>query len=138
MNSAAFARAYFDFCVAVGEKPQNVLVSAGGALLMLGLREKSDDLDLDVRDVVYDAIAQMKPEQRWSGGPFIDYDEHVSVHRTPVGMTTQVVNGVTLYSLDELIKQKEKMSKAPDRKPEKVKQDNKDIEALKAMRLKKR
>lgn len=138
MNAVEFARTYFNFCEAIGEKPENVLVSAGGALLMLGLRESSDDLDLDVRDVVYDAVATRKPENRWSGGAFIDYDEHVSIHRKPPGVKPMVVQGVTLYSLEDLIKQKEKMVKAPDRKPEKVKQDNKDIEALKELRRKQR
>lgn len=139
MNSVEFARAYFNFCTEIGEKPKDVLVSAGGALLMLGLRADTDDLDLDVREVVYRGATKKVGKgnvRRSSHGEYLDYTDSVSLHITPSHIRSESVNGVYIYSLEDLIKQKEKLASAPDRKPEKVIQDNKDIEALKELRRK--
>ena len=138
MNALEFARAYFNFCGDIGERPEHVIVSAGGALLMLGLRDGTDDLDLDVRQIVYAALSTRlghSKQRRSSHGTYLDYTDKISLHVTPARITTQVVNGVTLYSINDLIKQKEKLAKAPDRKPEKAEQDRKDIEALMKLQL---
>lgn len=136
MNALEFARAYFNFCGDIGERPEHVIVSAGGALLMLGLRDDTDDLDLDVRQIVYAAQSTRlghSRQRRSSHGTYLDYSDQISLHVTPSHIRTQVVNGVTLYSINDLINQKEKLAHAPDRKPEKAEQDLKDIEALKKL-----
>lgn len=100
---------------------------------MLGLRDDTDDLDLDVRHIVYAALSTRlghSKQRRSSHGTYLDYTDKISLHVMPAYITTQVVSGVTLYSTHDLIKQKEKLATAPDRKPEKAAQDRKDIEAL--------
>jgi hypothetical protein len=137
MNALEFARAYFNFCADIGERPEHVVVSAGGALLMLGLRDDTDDLDLDVRQIVYAAMSARlgySKQRHSSHGSYLDYTDKISLHAMPKHIKTQVINGVYVYSTDDLIKQKEKLAKAPDRKPEKAAQDQKDIEALHRLR----
>lgn len=105
---------------------------------MLGLRDDTDDLDLDVRQIVYAALSTRlghSKQRRSSHGTYLDYSSKISLHVTPAHITTQVVSGVHLYSINDLIKQKEKLACAPDRKPEKAEQDRKDIEALMKLQL---
>lgn len=138
MDATGFAKAYFNFCGDIGERPEHVVVSAGGALLMLGLRDDTDDLDLDVRHIVYAALASRlghSKQRRSSHGTYMDYSDSISLHVMPSHIRPQCVNGVYLYSVNDLIIQKEKLARAPDRKPEKMAQDLKDIEALKQLQL---
>ena len=130
MDMNEFARTYFNFCNEVGLRPAQVIVSAGGALLMLGLRERCEDLDLDVPASTY-ALQRYRlgaeKERVTKHGTFLDYNEKVSLQRLPTGITVQTVNGIWLYSLDDLIRQKEALIQSLDRTPLKVKQDLIDI-----------
>lgn len=137
MDMNEFAREYFNFCNEVGLRPAQVVVSAGGALLMLGLRESSEDLDLDVPADTYELLRYKlgaDKERATDLGTYLDYNEKVSLQKLPDGITVQTVNGVRLYSLDDLIRQKEALIQSLNRTPSKVKQDLIDIARLKERR----
>lgn len=133
MDRNSFVKQYFNFCNEVGEKPEDVLVSAGGALLLLGLREESSDLDLDVRREVYDKFKRHGNIRRSSLGEYVDYNELVSLHVTPSGIGKMEVDGVWMYSVGELMVQKMALANMPDRTPGKAVKDLKDIEQLKSL-----
>jgi len=137
MDMNEFAKAYFNFCSGIRLRPAQVIVSSGGALVMLGLRETTSDLDLDVPAATYECqLYLLGPEKErvTEHGTFLDYNEKVSLRKLPEGITVQTVNGVRLYSLDDLIRQKEALIQSLDRSPIKVRQDNHDIELLQERR----
>lgn len=133
MDRATFIKQYFNFCSEVGERPEDVLVSAGGALLVLGLREESSDLDLDVRPEIYDLYKNKDNVRRSSLGEYVDFNEIVSLHEMPDFLEKQEVEGVWLYSTTDLIEQKTRLAEMPDRMPGKAERDRNDIVMLMAM-----
>lgn len=133
MNRDTFIRHYFNFCSEVGESPENVLVSAGGALLVLGLREETSDLDLDVRGEVYDLYKHAENVRRSSLGEYVDYSETISLHEMPEKIGKQEVDGVWLYAMADLVDQKTCLLNMVDRAPGKAERDRKDIEMLMAL-----
>lgn len=137
MDLIEFEREYFNFCSEIGLRPSEVVVSSGGALLMLGLRDSTNDLDLSIPSDTYEFQRYLlgSDKERVTGhGTFLDYNEKVSLQKLPMGVAIQVVNGVRVYSLDDLIRQKEALIQSLDRSPLKVKQDHVDIERLKEKR----
>lgn len=137
MDMIEFEREYFNFCSRIGLRPSQVVVSSGGALLMLGLRDSTNDLDLAVPEETYEFqryLLGAGHERVTEHGTYLDYNEKVSLQKLPKGITVQIVNGVRVYSLDDLIKQKEALIQSLDRSPLKVKQDHIDIERLKEKR----
>lgn len=136
MDRLSFARMYLAFCSVSGLHPSEVIISAGGALLMLGLRDGTDDLDLDVSEKVYREFKRTTgadKERSSSHGKYLDVTDNISLHIRPEGIEVQEVEGVWIYSIADLIKQKTKLSIAPDRLPEKATQDKADIAALETM-----
>lgn len=136
MNKLQFISEYFNFCTEHNLQCKDVLVSAGGALLMLGLRTETEDLDLDVSDRAYDRFLRLvgKDKERTSShGTYLDVSELVSVHRRRPDQPVQEKNFVWLYSTEALIEQKTKLANAVDRPPEKAVKDLRDVKALKAL-----
>lgn len=130
MDALEFTKAYFNVCSDLGEKPEDVVVSAGGALLILGLREEVSDLDLDVRDIVYEAMSCGRKEQHSSHGAYIEMSDSVSLHKRREGVKVIRVRGVYIYTPEELLKQKRALIEAPDRPSDKRRQDLLDVERL--------
>lgn len=133
MDMNEFAKEYFNFCAGIRLRPTQVVVSSGGALVMLGLRESTSDLDLDIPAETYEFLLYLlgpEKERVTEHGTFLTYNKKVSLQKLPDGITVQTVNGVRLYSLDDLIRQKEALIQSLDRSPTKVKQDRHDVELL--------
>lgn len=138
MDKFEFIKKYQETCTTIGLSLHQALVSAGGACLMLGLRDKSSDIDLDIPAEVFDALANtgefevrgaLDPEDR-----LIVWDEHVDLHRMSGPRDWINVEGVALYTLDALIEQKVRMSTHPRRKAHKVAQDIQDVKVLKELK----
>lgn len=135
MNKTEMVKKYLSFCAEHNLVGRDVVLSAGGALLALGLRESTSDLDVDVPSNVYDLIVNGGEERVSSHGSYFDVNEFVSLHRMPSNVNPIRVNKVWIYPLDLLIEQKTKLSIAHDRPPIKADQDKLDIMRLKALQL---
>ena len=130
MNATELMACYFNFCSQTGLSPEEVVVSAGGALVMLGLRGSTSDLDLDVSDDVYRLLKPGKVLRHCAMGEFYDYDNTVSLQSIPKEVEVMVVNGVSIYSIPTLLWQKGRMSALATRPADKVEQDKRDIQSL--------
>lgn len=137
MTRLKFMSTYFNFCTEQNLRPCDVVVSAGGALLMLGLRNSTSDLDVDIPSHDYDRLlkASKVGERVSSHGAYLDVTDVVSVHRIPDGIVPIRVFGVWIYPLEKLIEQKTKLSIAHDRPVIKAEQDLLDIQNLKVIML---
>lgn len=126
MNRITFMSHYFNFCREANLGAKEVIVSAGGGLLMMGFREETSDLDLDVPDKVYNRYLRelgVEQERSSSHGTYLDISEHISIHRIKPEIKTQVINFVTVYSVEELIQQKTRLANAHDRPADKAVKD---------------
>lgn len=59
MNKAMLKDVCYQFCDAFGLLPIDVLVGAGGAMVMHGLREATADIDLSVSPCTFEWFSQM-------------------------------------------------------------------------------
>lgn len=138
MDKFEFIKKYQATCDALGLTRAHALVSAGGACLMLGLRDKSSDIDLDIPAEVFDRLVSTgEYEVRGAldvNDRLIVWDDKVDLHRMPEPRDWMTVEGVGMYTLDALIEQKERMANSPRRKPHKVPQDIQDVNSLKQLK----
>lgn len=138
MDKFEFMKKYHEVCNSLGLTQGQALVSAGGACLMLGLRDKSSDIDLDIPAEVFDCLAKTGEfEIRGAldaNDRLIVWDDQVDLHRMSKPQDWMNVEGVGMYTLNALIEQKERMANSPRRKPHKVPQDILDAAALKQLK----
>jgi hypothetical protein len=140
MDKVEFIKKYHEVCNSLGLQINQALVSAGGACMMLGLRDKSSDIDLDIPAEVFDCLEKtgefevrnaLDPNDR-----LIVWDEFVDLHRMSKPRDWMNVESVGMYTLDALIEQKDRMSKHPRRKQHKVDQDIHDLNSLRQLKAK--
>lgn len=131
MNKSAIIATYDRFRKQHRLTIKEAVLSAGGALLMLGLRKETEDLDLDIPAELYDRLKRKGAEVVTSScGEHLVLGD-VAAHRglrTDVKWTVQ--NGVCIYAPEELLKQKKALVGLADRKQEKREQDLDDIVEL--------
>lgn len=110
-----------------------VVVTAGGAMVMHGLREESYDLDLEVEQAMYDYWLN-GPNKGVSdallGGKIVTITDGVDIHMASAEATTVEIEGVTTFDLPSLLTQKLALVTHPRRKRLKVVQDMLDLAAI--------
>ena len=134
LDRAAVSRRYKQLCVELGLPYEKVVLSAGAALVLLGLRKYTSDLDVDVPVDFFEKHKARKGAQQGLTGELIAWDGMVDLHMLPTGIDKVHVMdylGIWIYHPEQLIKQKEIMANQPERPPLKAAQDRKDIQALK-------
>lgn len=152
MNKSAFIAAYERFRKQYRLTIKEAVVSAGGALVMLGLRKETEDLDLDVPADLYDRLKRklckdgidvnVEPNGDYvktykeatlvlSGGVEYLRIGDYSLHRgLKEGVKVGVYGGIGCYTPEELLKQKTALANRPDRTQAKREQDLDDIVEL--------
>ncbi len=132
MNKETFIRKYDEFCRGYRLPRKHAVISAGGALMMFGLREETQDLDLDVPEDLYDWLKERKVGflVETPMGEYIEHGDY-SIHR---GIKSQyqtvVVGSVCCYRPIDILHQKETLVRSAEH-TEKLTQDKIDIEQLK-------
>lgn len=127
-NAAQFTERYIEVTRELGGG--TVVVSGGGALLMLGLRASTADLDLDVTEAVVQKHRTLNNTERFGDTEIVNYSDDTSLHVLDPLRVTHVVHGVRIYSIADLIAQKKVLIANPNRSPEKIAQDRVDLKAL--------
>lgn len=108
----------------------DVAVGFGGAMLLMGLREDTNDLDLDIPEAKWNYFRRRGNEVREGLlGNYIDLTDVVSIHPGIAG-PTQVIDGVRCYTAQFQIECYRQFQKDPRRKPHKREQDQRSIDAL--------
>jgi len=133
LDRATVALQYFQLCKTLELEPKQVVLSAGAAMVLLGLRKYTNDLDVDVPPEVFEKHKARKGSQQGLTGELVIWDGVTDIHSLPADVEVMDCLGAYIYHPVALIKQKETMASHPDRKPEKVAQDRKDIQALKQL-----
>lgn len=115
LDKKGFVKLYNDFCK---EIQYPAVVSAGGALLVMGMRELTDDLDLDVSDEIYDKY-YYDPKYKnlihsTPVGEYIQVKDKVSIHRLDRRASLTVIEGIACYSANDLLLQKLRLNREKD------------------------
>ncbi len=127
-NRAEFAQRYAQVRRELGGG--TTVVSSGGALLMLGLRKSTGHLELDVDEAVFNKHRTPTNTEPFGKVQIVNYASDVALHVLDPFRETQIVLGVRIYSINELIQQKQDLIDNPARKPEKIAQDRVDLKGL--------
>jgi hypothetical protein len=121
---------YNDYLVREHLQAQDAVVGFGGALVMMGLRKETSDMDLDVSPYFFEINRRRGyPMHDALVGKCIDVNDRISLH-AGLPMKTVEIEGVWCYAPEILLTQKRRMLRYKGRKPEKIPQDLLDIEAL--------
>lgn len=134
MDKKAIVKAYTELLVELGEQAKDVVLSAGAALVMMGIRESTADLDVDVLPNVFKILGKKKGVELEDGSfTMIHYSDHVHIHELDTLTGRVCIEGVWCYSPGEMLTQKRYLVNHPKRNPNKLEQDRKDIEGLEAL-----
>ena len=94
--------------------PLDVHVSAGGAMVLHGLREETEDIDISMTKEVYWAIRNTGkyPLKHFSlsGLPeieIIQYKDDIDLHKEDREASLEMIDGVACYTLEQLLRSKE-------------------------------
>lgn len=130
MNKEHFKSLYKLTVMRLGETPENVVVSAGGALLMFGLREETSDIDLDVSEETFKRFEHFGELEYFGDKKIINLDNLIALHQMEGDVEVVEIEGVFVYSVESLISFKKKLINNPLRKKEKIEQDLSDLSKL--------
>lgn len=121
MNKNELKAVYSKFLEDFSMSANEVVISAGSGLLMYGLRSVCSDIDIDVSEVNYDRLlAEFKAKgtvfekvatyQDKEDVQYFDIEgSNLSFHKVKVIPEFIEINGVSVYTLAELLKQKESL-----------------------------
>ena len=123
-------KVYREFCVLSKQPPEEVILSCGGALVLLGLRESTDDLDLDVSFPFYLHVKELCGDGFSSGPNSYRWTFGVDIHPIMKPQMVSIVEGIYCYSLQALIDQKHALLARPERNQLKKVQDRVDLRKL--------
>lgn len=132
LDRAAVIRNTKQLTLSLGLNPSEVVLGAGSALVLLGLRKHTSDLDVDVPPEFFEKQKARKGAKQGLAGEYVEWDGITDIHPFLSGTKNRrfEMDGVYYYCPSVLYAQKLIMAAHPDRPQDKVFQDNKDIKAL--------
>ena len=116
MNKKAFIKKYFEFLEQSGLSANRVRVSYGGALLMLGLRTSTDDLDLDIPKESYEHLVtthKLKREMR-KVGECANWNRDVSLKADGDLSKGVFIDGVWVDTPEDVLRRKKALNRPKD------------------------
>lgn len=108
---------YYDFIETVGLEPNQAIVNAGGAICLLGGREYTSDIDLGLASDDFDRIAQdhrLEVIDHPIYGTLAAYNEYVDLHRDVDTSVGELLYGVWINTLEDLLKFKLNLNRDKD------------------------
>lgn len=117
MNRDQFIEAVKAFRDAYGLQVQDVLVMAGGAMIMRGWREETGDLDCTVEKSVYDRlVAQGHPTKALMSGDVVEVPEFlVEASVAHSEQDFDLIDGVAVQTIKDLVQFKQQLNRVKDR-----------------------
>lgn len=126
-------RQYLQLSKALELKPSELVLNAGSAMVLLGLRKYTNDLDVSVPKEYFEKLKTRKAPHNGLLGEYVMWDGLVDITETSTKVAKDGVisiMGVYICHPFYLLEQKKLLVANPERKPEKLVQDNKDIKML--------
>lgn len=130
LNKQDIVREYHKAVKEPGIQPQDMLVGAGGACVLYGVRMQTEDIDADVPDALFDKLLKTNKyklsyfQMGSVSVEVLEYNAVIDLHRWSSATQTSVVEGVHCYSVEQVLQQKLRLNRPKDQA---------DITALKAL-----
>lgn len=137
MDKEAVIERYITLLNELNEPARNLVLSAGSALVVLGVRETTADLDVDVPEGVFKVYERSGKFEVTAAtldiSKRLKFDVDVDLHILDEDRGRACLNGVWIYSPNELLIQKRYLSNLEGRDAEKRAADLVDITALETL-----
>lgn len=115
LNKEQFKQAYIHGCQVMGVDPLIVVAGSGGVCTMLGLRQLTADVDVDLPTDVFQRLKEQGYPTHYFGTTLvIKVTEHMDVHEMVDEKRVIVVEGVTCYHPEEVLDFKLKLNREKD------------------------
>lgn len=127
MNKEQFVKEYKDFVQLHGLDVEKTVVVSGGAMLMMGLREETGDIDLDVEPSVFNWFLRKGYKSHRFGKDqilVIEATENIDLHICEDFDETTITEGVCHYTAEAVLRFKKKLNREKDQKDIKVLTDH--------------
>lgn len=135
LDRAAVIRNAKQLAVSLGLDPKDVILTAGSALVLLGLRKHTNNLDIDVPKEFFEKQRARKGAKQGIAGEYVEWDGITDLRAVlstcALKKMRMDIDGVYTWCPEYLLAVKEAIVESTDRPVEKVAQDRKDIKALK-------
>lgn len=107
MNKQQLIAKVTAFSTATGVDMEDIIIAAGGASLLFGFREDTDDIDIDLPDYIFQIFLDSGLFTLSYFGDtdveVLSYDGDIDLHRRTKHIDTVQVDGVHCYSHAELL-----------------------------------
>lgn len=131
MNKEQLIARYKTLVEKLREEPHNVVMSAGGALVILGMRKRVEIVNVDVLPNVYKWLTNTKDVVKKDHiDPFIQFDSCSRIHESDEMTGIVCIDGIWLYSPGELLRQKRRISSFPNRNRGRLARDIREMAML--------
>ena len=115
LNKEKLKKAYFDGCKKAQIDVKNVVLGAGGVCVMLGLRSHTNDVDVDVEKKIFDILLQCNYKNHALGNNLVlEVTEYMDVHLVDKIKDTIVIEGVTCYTAESVLRFKLNLNREKD------------------------
>lgn len=114
MNKEEFIRKYKLLLEELELKPRNLIVGAGGVMLMLGVKKETSDMDLATTKDIFDRITLGKPNNLPDGTPIITIDGNIDIHVTEHTLDGIMIDGVYCESLRSVYALRKRLNRPKD------------------------
>ena len=127
------SEAVLQFCFSTGMDVNSIVIGYGAAAVMHGIREQTNDIDIDTSQEIFEWVWCMEGAVAGKGltGQFVSLGDHMDFHVCD-HEDKELIDGIWVVSKAELLRQYEWLYKHPDRLHNKRGQDFAVIQALKA------
>lgn len=123
MKKEQFVKEYKEFVQLHGLDVEKTVAASGGAMLMMGLREETGDIDLDVEPSEFTWLLLKGYKTHRFGKDQIlvnEATENVDVHTCDNFDETTITEGVCHYTAEAVLRFKKKLNREKDQKDIKV------------------
>lgn len=115
MNKQQLISRYNQFLTDHNIDSVHVVVGAGGVMCLLGLREETGDIDVDVpRELFMRLIHAGHPTHQYGDVTVVSPTEHIDAHLHTNADPIMITDGVTHYTPEATLEFKRRLNRAKD------------------------
>lgn len=109
-------REYHQAIKELGIEPRDMVVGAGAACVLHGVREQTQDIDVAVADKLFDELLSTKQYtvRHFQTDEVLEYNSIIDIHRLSANIQINVIEGIHCYSVEQVLKQKQQLNRLKD------------------------
>lgn len=115
MNKQQFIKRYQEFLKKEKLTIDDAWIGAGGTLLLLGLKQETNDIDMGVSTELFNKFKKRNYKTHIFNGDtlVIEYNEYIDIHEEN-NANTIIIDGVNSWTIQEVLKLKQRLNRPKD------------------------